>query len=480
MRTFIFFFILLLSTSVSADVMTHLFEWRWEDIGKECETFLGPAGYRRVQVSPPQENSVRASHPWYERYQPVSYRILSRSGDERAFREMVRRCRSAGVGIIVDVILNHMASTPSESNLRQGTGYGGGEYWRYRYPGVYTESDFHYCRGDRNTNNEIQDYGNREEVQSCELLHLPDLKTESATVQTKLAFYLNHLLDLGVEGFRIDAAKHIPATDLRAIFSRLHRKPFIYSEVIDYGDSPIKTREYRQFGRLTEFRFGMRLSETFMKGKLASLENFGEAWGFMPSTNAITFVDNHDTQRTEAARGLVLSYKTPELYYLANVFMLAWPYGQPSVMSSFPFEAFGESPPSSSPGVTLPVFGSEGRSRCGKQWVCEHRWPGIARMVGFRNSMQGDSEVTDWWSNGKNQIAFGRAKRGFVVINRESHVLERTFKTSLPPGEYCDFAGLKRSAFHCAQVANDGTALIRVEKMDAFVIGNFSSNARSK
>lgn len=30
--------------------MVHLFEWKFDDIAKECERFLGPAGYAAVQV----------------------------------------------------------------------------------------------------------------------------------------------------------------------------------------------------------------------------------------------------------------------------------------------------------------------------------------------------------------------------------------------------------------------------------------------
>ena len=47
---------------------------------------------------------------WDTRYQPTSYLINSRSGDEAAFAEMTKRCRAAGVDIIVDVVLNHMAN----------------------------------------------------------------------------------------------------------------------------------------------------------------------------------------------------------------------------------------------------------------------------------------------------------------------------------------------------------------------------------
>lgn len=30
--------------------IVHLFEWKWKDIAKECESFLSPKGYGAVQV----------------------------------------------------------------------------------------------------------------------------------------------------------------------------------------------------------------------------------------------------------------------------------------------------------------------------------------------------------------------------------------------------------------------------------------------
>lgn len=49
------------------------------------------------QVSPPNENSVIGNRPWWERYQPISYKLVTRSGDENAFADMVRRCNNVGV-----------------------------------------------------------------------------------------------------------------------------------------------------------------------------------------------------------------------------------------------------------------------------------------------------------------------------------------------------------------------------------------------
>ena len=33
--------------------MVHLFEWKWDDIARECEDFLGPRGFGGVQVKTP-------------------------------------------------------------------------------------------------------------------------------------------------------------------------------------------------------------------------------------------------------------------------------------------------------------------------------------------------------------------------------------------------------------------------------------------
>jgi len=79
-------------------VITQLFEWTFDEIAKECEEFLGPYGYGGVQTSPISENAVinpapwdpNIKRPWYERYQVVSYNIITRSGNEQQFRNMVR------------------------------------------------------------------------------------------------------------------------------------------------------------------------------------------------------------------------------------------------------------------------------------------------------------------------------------------------------------------------------------------------------
>ena len=98
---------------------------------------LGPAGFRGVQISPPQEHVVLPGAPWWIRYQPVSYSIgRSRGGTRAQFIDMVSRCRAAGVDIYVDAVINHMSAGA-------GTGSNGTAYTKYAYPGLYAQGDFH-------------------------------------------------------------------------------------------------------------------------------------------------------------------------------------------------------------------------------------------------------------------------------------------------------------------------------------------------
>lgn len=377
-------------------VLVHLFEWKWTDIARECEKVLGPAGFKGVQVSPPAEHRQLSSHPWWQRYQPVSYRLESRSGSRAEFIDMVNRCKAVGVGIYVDAVINHMTGGGG-GDARRDLGIAGSSYQKYDYPGLYSKEDFHRCGA--TPDNTIQNYQDRYQVQACELVSLSDLKTETEHVRSAIAGYLNDLLDIGVAVFRVDAAKHMPAADLENIYSRLKKPAEIFQEVIDLGFEAVSSKEYTRFGRVTEFRYSAGLGEKFSKGRIADLLNFGAPWGFVDSANAFVFTDNHDNQRGHGAGGNVLTHKNPELYELGNVFMLAWPYGLPKIMSSYKFSNGDQGPPSDSQGRTRSVHGKGEQDDCFKEWVCEHRWSAIRSMVTFRNVTDGQ-EVGNVFSNG--------------------------------------------------------------------------------
>jgi alpha-amylase len=391
------------------DVTAVLFQWDWTDVGRACTDTLGPAGYGYVQVSPPQE-TIQGGQ-WWISYQPVSYSIGNRQGTRAEFAAMVSTCHGAGVKVIADAVVNHMSAG-------SGTGTLGTQYAKYRYPAHYADQDFHGCRSS------ITNYGDRWQVQNCELVGLSDLDTGSPYVQHEIADYLDDLRSLGVDGFRIDAAKHVSASDLAGIRAK-QSDPGTYwvQEVIFGAGEPITPDEYTGTGDVHEFRYGTNLKRVFQNEKLSYLGNFGQTWGMLPSSQAVPFVDNHDTERN----GSTLTYRDGSTYTLANVFMLAWPYGSPAVHSGYEFTDHDAGPPRDGDVVSCYADG----------WKCQHAWREIAGMVGFRNAVQGTG-VTRWWDNGNDQIAFGRGSSGYVVINHEGGTLTRTFETDLPAGTYCD------------------------------------------
>ncbi|GAA2559589.1 carbohydrate-binding module family 20 domain-containing protein [Streptomyces levis] len=393
----------------SKDVTAVLFEWKFASVARECTTTLGPAGYGYVQVSPPAEHIQGPQ--WWTSYQPVSYRIAGRLGDRAAFQNMVNTCHAAGVKVVVDTVINHMSAG-------SGTGTGGSSYTKYDYPGLYSSYDFDNCTA------QITNYQDRGNVQNCELVGLADLDTGEDYVRRTIAGYMNDLLSLGVDGFRVDAAKHMPAADLANIKSRLSN-PSVYwkQEAIHGAGEAVQPTEYTGNGDVQEFRYAYDLKRVFNNENLAYLKNYGEGWGYMNSGVSGVFVDNHDTERN----GSTLNYKAGATYTLANVFMLAWPYGAPDINSGYEFTDPDAGPPG---GGQVNACWQDG-------WKCQHNWPEIKSMVAFRNATRGQA-VTNWWDNGGDAIAFGRGSKGFVAINHESGSLTRTYQTSLPAGTYCN------------------------------------------
>ncbi len=462
----------------AGDVFVQLFEWPWADIANECEQVLGPVGYRAVQVSPPEEHSITPTHDWSERYQPVSYSLArSRSGDSTQFVDMVQRCKAAGVDIYVDAVINHMTNYPSP-----GVGSAGTAYTKYDYPGLYTPADFH-------TPCTVTDYSNAANVQDCELLGLPDLNTGLPYVQQTIAGYLIKLVRLGVAGFRIDAAKHIQQVELDDILSIVDSTakaqglpiPYYFLEISSGPGEALSPRDY--YGEayasggaadITEFTFqgvgdkflglgGQHISQLDPNGPPGS-QFSAAAWGLMPSDKAVVFLENHDTQH-DVGR---ISYRDGQTFRLANVWMLAQPYGYPKILSNYAFSRPLENskgPPSDASGNTYPVTcASSLETAMEGDWVCQHRDPMIEAMVGFRHVVAGTA-ITDWWDDGANAIAFSRGDKGFVAISRESTAVDTTVATGMAPGNYCDLltGGLAGTACAGDSVAVDSTSMIHLQ-----------------
>ncbi len=425
-----------------ADTSVQMFRWKWNDIAKECTTFLGPKGFGAVQVSPPQASANVGT--WWDVFQPVNFvQLNGKMGTEAEFQAMINTCHNAGVRVYVDAVVNHMAAgagTATNGNTYSST--------TLSYP-YFSGNDFH-------PNCAIQDSdygspGNRNAVMNCRLVGLPDLMTESSYVQGQIRNYFNKLVAMGVDGLRIDAAKHIQPSHINAILAGTNRTTklgealWVTQEVIP--DSNVNRGEYFPNGTLNEFQFTFAMKSTFrnqgtsisqIRSIMGQPGSWGGSWGFIPSEKATVFVNNWDTERNGSSlvasdyiSGHANDTQGTKRYDLANIFMLAWPYGHAQMHSGFRFTDHDAGPPSASP------YDASGNPLINQSWDFIHRWGNIANMVKFRSTVSGTG--VDWFQTGNgNQIAFARSSKGFVAINNDPNAWNATLQTMLEPGTYCN------------------------------------------
>jgi len=253
-------------------VSVHLFEWTWKDIAQECEVYLGPAGYNSVQVTPPQESILGDS--WTIHYQPVSYKLETRQGSEAEFVDMVRRCKKAGVEVMVDAVINHMATTflantadvrealkdrkekgekPLECGFKDGVGIQACEGWNGT---IYEDREYHQndprmdgfssLRGHFHRfpwsakDNCAWNFKETDAGYYCDMEALPDLDTENFEVQYMQRNFMNKLFAMGVTMLRIDAARSVHPEQTAKILSTAPWDYVFQEWLKEWKDTPVQ------------------------------------------------------------------------------------------------------------------------------------------------------------------------------------------------------------------------------------------------
>lgn len=234
---------------------------------------------------------------------------------------------------------------------------------------------------------------------------------------------------------------------------------WVGTEVIGAAGEAVQPNMYYGIGQVSEFYYADYLDDNVkVSNKMIYLQTFGEQWGLMPDQYAAVFLDNHDTQRNGRAQ---LTYKDGNLYTFANLFMLAWPYGNTRVMSSYYFSNSDQGPPS---------VGVSNGANCqdGRNWVCEHRITAIANMVNWRNAV-GTSDISNWQVGNSNQIAFGRGGVAFIAFNRDSNTWNtQTLSTGMAAGTYCNvIADDNTSSCSTVTVNSNGQVTLSVPPLSA-------------
>lgn len=439
-------------------VAVQLFGWSWRDIGKEC-AFLHKAGYSIVKIDPPNEYSDIEGNPWWAHYQPVTYQLNKSQGGKRVFVKMLQSCHQHHIRVVADVVLNHMAIPQSNAN---NLGINGTTFSKNFYPHIlpgkrnitYTLKDFHHLPNS-NINcviNFDQDLKNRQSLLYCSLFGLPDLNQDSLKVYKTQRQYLQNLLKLGIDGFRVDAASYIPADYLTKLFKDLitneGQKPYISLEITNSDEDAVKPNEYYSLGLVTQFAYDHLLWKTFGSNSHLSLQDLIKILTTpsfdrdFPSEHALVFIDNHDTER-EKKEYFNLIEEQPRNYtqwVFANAFLLTWPYGHPRIYSSYEYINFDAPSPQEPAWV-------KGKALCypNSPWLCQHRIPIIIALVGFYNRMQQyhANKICHLAVSG-NTLSFARCDKhnkvhGYIVMNYSAKVFNIALSTGLAHDQHHAF-----------------------------------------
>lgn len=270
-----------LADNIQDGVILHCFDWKYTDITEELEN-IAKAGFTSIQTSPVQP--AASTGPWYWLYQPLSFTVAENGdlGTEAELKELCTEAEKYGIKVIVDVVANHLAG--DHTNIQKDLM--AEEYWH--------------------DNGKITTYRDRFQVTHGDL-DMPDLNSENEYVQTVVKNYINDLKELGVDGIRWDAAKHIGLPSEGCDFWKvvtdtgLYNYGEILSSPVDGGGDE-EMREYTKYMSVTDSSYSSVLADGFKNGKAASVEGNWTEEG-VSAGKLVYWGESHDTYSNKEGAG---------------------------------------------------------------------------------------------------------------------------------------------------------------------------------
>lgn len=166
----------------------HLFQWRINDIIPELKT-IKEQGFDAIQISPIQ-GTKDSGIEWWKLYQPINLKIGNEQiGSKKDLINLIQEARKFNLKIIVDLVLRHVAGDES-------------------YP----------LKPHRNVDPELLQYlaepidavnidGDRWQcTRRC--TGMPMLNYDNPELQKLYKRFLDEMVFIGVDGFRLDQLKH--------------------------------------------------------------------------------------------------------------------------------------------------------------------------------------------------------------------------------------------------------------------------------
>jgi len=408
-------------------VTLHAFNWKYTDILDNLDS-IRQAGYGAILIPPPLYSDP-AGDQWWQRYQPKDYRVLlSYLGGRKDLEALITACHAGDprIRIYADLVLNHMANEARDDRFDFP---GRAELERYRrQPALYEENRLYgdlgtglFTTHDLNHAGEIEEgeWSDRRAVQEQNLSGLPDLR-DSERVLKEQHRMVEALVNMGFDGFRVDAVKHITERMIDNIADRPEvQSKFWFGEVLTGSDHDehVFLGPFLRETWMSAYDFPLftTIREAFRPGgslrSLASPETDGNA---LPGERAVTFVVNHDIPHNDVFRSWLLDRRDE---HLAHAYILGRDGGVPLIYSDR----------------------NESRHEADRdRWLDAYKRPDMAAMVRFRNAVHGLPMAMLQASD--TLLVFRRGDKGLVAINKSGFDQWAEFNTwgLKNPGTYGD------------------------------------------
>ena len=414
----------------------HAWDWKFTDVTKNIED-IAKSGYSLVQVSPCQvcENTT-TNNDWWKLYQPYDYKFGNSLGTADEFKEMCSTAEKYGVSIIVDVVANHMA----------GTGTGSCGERKSEVDSWWTDDKFH------NTGVKFTGaYDDNREMMVRSNIGMPDVATEREDVQQRMISYLETLLDMGADGFRYDAAKHIGTTsdsgnsndtfwkNISAAVAAKKPDALVYGEILN--SMPVSDEYYVKDGiKVTESQKGWDMKDLVRGEGTVSQKSAFTYTRKSSASNLITWVENHDTYLNHWGSTGLADNHNHKNYMSDEQIMLAWSTvgARADAQALYFARPDGCSEPANpnDNDASNTIQGNLGMSTKNFDWKDQK----VASVNKFKNAMVDEGEEC---STSGNLAIIKRGNKGVVVTNfgSGSANFDVSGLSGLKDGKYTDASG---------------------------------------
>ncbi|HEV2761851.1 MAG TPA: alpha-amylase family glycosyl hydrolase [Pyrinomonadaceae bacterium] len=269
-------------------------------------SYLAGMGVTAIWISPPVDN-LNANIPdgnnptaSYHGYQGRDFkRIEEHSGDASngwaVFDNLVTAAHQAGIKVIVDFAPNHTTANNA------------GEFGAVYNNGVFMGNYTNDANGLYHHNPNIVDWNDRYQVQYYTLFDLAEVNLTNPTMDAYMKDAARLFQQHGVDGFRIDAIKHVTWGWQYSFANALYTNAdtFLFGEWYQSGTSdPLYRDSYKYSNKSGISQLDFPLN-TAIRNVFGSNANFSEidavltaeANNFTWDEDLVTFIDNHDMTR---------------------------------------------------------------------------------------------------------------------------------------------------------------------------------------